>query len=149
MAIYFPNSLQQAIDIELSSVHLTTHLTLAYAFAAVLLCIIGIYSITVSQVLQRHREFGIRMALGIEARRLWVHFVRGHVLTALIGLVLGLLSAAALARMLATLLFGVEAHDVTTFVTVAVVILGVAGLSCIPSLFRLNRVNPADCLRSL
>lgn len=149
MAVYFPNTLRRAIDIELSSVHLTTTLTVAYALAAVLLCVVGIYSVTVSQIVQRHREFGIRMALGIEARRLWVHFARGHVLTASIGLAAGLVGAVAAARLLSSLLFGVEANDIITFASVGALIFAVAVLACVPSFFRLRRVNPADCLRSL
>jgi ABC-type antimicrobial peptide transport system permease subunit len=78
-----------------------------------------------------------------------MHFARGHVLTALVGLALGLIGAAALAQVLTALLFGVEAHDVATFVTVGAIIVVISAIACIPSLFRLQRVNPADCLRSL
>jgi len=77
LAIYFPKTVQQVIETELSSVRLTTRLTLAYALAAVLLCAVGVYSITVSQIWQLKREFGIRMALGIDPARLWSHFARG------------------------------------------------------------------------
>lgn len=149
MAVYFPNALRAVIDTELSSVHLTATLTLAYALAAVLLCAVGIYSLTVSQIAQRHREFGIRLALGIEARRLWLHFARAHVLTAGIGLAAGLLGAASAARWLGSLLFGVETNDPSTFAGVGALVFAVAVLACVPSFFRLRRVNPADCLRSL
>ena len=149
MAIYFPGTLQGVIDTELSSVHLTTRLTFVYALAAVLLCAVGVYSITVSQILQRSREFGIRLALGIAPRPLWVRFARSHLLTAAFGVVCGLVAAALVARVLQSLLFGVEPTDPVTFISVAIGILVVSAIACIPSLFRLERINPAECLRSL
>src|SRR5690606_1299976 len=73
--LYFTGSLDKnTLAIELSSVHLTTRLALVYALAALFLCAVGVYSITVAQVVQRSREFGIRLALGIEPRALWQRF---------------------------------------------------------------------------
>ena len=149
MAIYFPGTVQSVIETELSSVRLTTRLTLVYALAAVLLCAVGVYSITVSQILQRSREFGIRLALGIAPRPLWVRFARAHLLAAAIGVGCGIVAAALVARVLQSLLFGVKPSDPITFFTVAVGIMVVSAIACIPSLFRLERINPAECLRSL
>ncbi len=149
MALYFSSTLGQQIDLTLGSVHLTTRLTLLYAIAAVLLCAIGVYSLTVSQVLQSSREFGIRMALGGEPILLWRNFTRGHLFTALLGVLIGWLAATQVARILKALLYGVDAHNPAIYAGVAGAILLVAILACIPSLFRLKRINPADCLRSL
>ena len=149
LPIYLPATLQGVIEKELGTVRLTMQLTTVYAVAAVLLCAIGVYSLTVSQILQRRREFGIRMALGIEPNRLWVRFARGHLLTAASGVLLGLGAAMAVAHVLQSLLFGVKERDPLTFVAVTLVILLVSALACVPSLFRLQRINPAECLRSL
>jgi putative ABC transport system permease protein len=149
LPVYLPSTLQGVIDGQLGSVHLTSRLTTVFAIAAILLCAVGIYSITVSQILQRNREFGIRMALGIAPQRLWVRFARHHLLVAAVGIGLGLAAAAAVSTILRSLLFGVQPHDVMTFTAVAAMILIVSALACIPSLFRLRRINPADCLRSL
>src|SRR6185295_16578893 len=108
--------------------------------AAVLLCAIGVYSLTVAQVLQSSREFGIRMALGAEPRRLWRDFTRGHLLAALTGVALGLIGASQVVRVLGALLYGVDPHSVVTYAGVALTILLVAALACIPSLFRLKRI---------
>jgi ABC-type antimicrobial peptide transport system permease subunit len=99
--------------------------------------------------MQRNREFGIRLALGIEADQLWLRFVRGHLITAGIGVLLGLVIALGVMRALKSLLFGVQERDAATYTAVAVTILVVSALASIPSLFRLRRINPADCLRSL
>jgi len=149
LAVYFPATIKQQIDLQLSSLHMTTDLTTVFSVAAVLLCAVGVYSLTVAQVLQSSREFGIRMALGAESQRLWRDFTRGHLATALVGVALGLVGASQVVRVLGTMLFGVDPHSVMTYAGVALAILIVAVLACIPSLFRLKRINPADCLRSL
>ena len=149
LTLYFPSTIAAQIETQLSSVRLTSSLTTLFAGAAALLCAIGIYSLTVAQVLQSSRDFGIRMALGAIPRQLWLHFTRGHLLAALIGVVFGLMGASQVVRVLGSLLYGVDPHSITAYSGVALAILVVAALACIPSLFRLRRINPADCLRSL
>lgn len=148
-ALYFPSTIKAEINLTLSSIHMTAGLTSVFAAAAVLLCAIGVYSLTVAQVLQSSRDFGIRLALGAEPRRLWRDFTRGHLITALVGVALGLVGASQLVRVLQSLLYGVDPHSPATYAGVAGAILVVAVLACVPSLFRLRRINPADCLRSL
>lgn len=149
IVLSFPSTIAGQIELMLSSVRMTTDLTTLFAAAAVLLCAIGVYSLTVSQVLQSSREFGIRMALGGEPHRLWLRFSGHLVLNALLGVALGAVATLGLARILASLLHGVRPNHTLTYVAVAVVILAVALLACVPSLFRLKRINPAECLRSL
>ena len=149
LSLYFPSTLKGQIDLTLSSMRMTADLTSVFAAAAVLLCAVGVYSLTVAQVLQSSREFGIRMALGAEPTQLWRHFTQGHLLAALIGVAVGLAAATQVARVLGSLLYGVDPHGGATYAGVALTILIVAALACIPSLFRLKRINPADCLRSL
>ncbi|MCC6414775.1 MAG: ABC transporter permease [Opitutaceae bacterium] len=149
IVLYFAGSSEGTLAIELSSVHLTTRLALVYALAALFLCAVGVYSITVAQVVQRSREFGIRLALGIEPRALWQRFTAGHLIVAGIGVVAGIAATFGVVRVVQSLLFGVSAHDPLVFAGVAILILLVSALACIPSYFRLNRINPADCLRSL
>ncbi|MBL4576782.1 MAG: FtsX-like permease family protein, partial [Opitutaceae bacterium] len=149
ISLYFPSTIAKTIDLMLSSMHMTANLTTVFAVAAVLLCAIGVYSLTVTQVLQSSRDFGIRMALGTEPHQLWVHFTRGHLLTTLVGVLIGLVGASQVARLFGALLFGVDPYSISTYAIVAFTILLVAALACIPSFFRLKRINPAECLRSL
>jgi predicted permease len=148
-SFYFPITIKGVIDRAQSTMRMTKDLITVYALAALLLGAIGVYSLTVAQVMQSSREFGIRMALGAEPQRLWRHFTGGHLVTALIGVGIGLVGAAQAVRVLGALLYGVNPHSPATYVGVALAILVVAALACIPSLFRLKRINPADCLRSL
>jgi ABC-type antimicrobial peptide transport system permease subunit len=70
-------------------------------------------------------------------------------LAAIIGVGLGLVGATQVVRVLGSLLYGVDPRSFPTYAVVALTILAVATLACVPSLFRLKRINPADCLRSL
>jgi hypothetical protein len=146
---YFPDSIKHQIDMVLGFIRLTAKLTTIFALAAVLLCGIGVYSITVAQIMQHNREFGIRLALGIEPHRLWLRFVRGHLITASLGVLLGVVIALAAMHALKSLLYGINERDPLTYAAVAATILVVSGLASVPSLYRLRRINPADCLRSL
>lgn len=143
------NTLRAVIMTELSAIHLTTRLTVVYAAVAVILCAVGVYSLTVSQVLQRRREFGIQMALGIDAHQLWYRFAHSHLLTAGLGVIIGLAAAFLTARVLKALLFGVSTQDPIIFTATATLILVVSAVACLPSLLHLRKINPSDALRSL
>jgi hypothetical protein len=146
---YFGTTLQEVIDRELGSVRLTARLTVVYALAAMVLCAIGVYSVTVSSLLQRSREFGIRLALGMDAVRLWRRFARSHLLLAAAGVLVGMVGAALVAPVLRASLYGVPTRDPMTYLVAALLILSVAGAACLPSLPRLRRISPAECMRSL
>jgi putative ABC transport system permease protein len=114
------------------------------AATGALLAVAGIYGVTAYLVALRTREFGIRMALG--AGVLVLVMCRGAVVVAL-GLVFGMAGAAALTRVLRTLLYGVDAIDPATFVSTAVRLGAVALFACLIPAIRAARVDPAIALR--
>jgi putative ABC transport system permease protein len=119
-----------------------------FALLALLLAGIGLYGLIAYSVAQRTREFGIRYALGAQVRDV-LRLVLGHGarLTAL-GLVLGLLGAAAVARLMETLLFHTTAYDPLVFGGV-VLVLGAIGLlaALLPAL-RATKADPVAALRA-
>jgi macrolide transport system ATP-binding/permease protein len=126
----------------------TAWLVGAFAGAALLLGIVGLYGVVTYSVGQRTREIGIRMALG--ARRAVVYrmvLAEAGRLTAL-GLAIGIMGALAASSLLRGLLFGVRSWDVPTLGAVATV-LGASSLlaSYLPAR-RAASVDPAATLRS-
>ena len=91
-----------------------------------MLAMIGIYGVMAYEVAQRTHEIGIRMALGA-GRGGIVRMIAGQSLpVAMAGIVCGLATAAALARLMRSMLYHVEAIDPITFSSVALLVLAVA-----------------------
>jgi predicted permease len=125
-----------------------TVLLAAFAAMAVGLAALGIFGVMSYAVVQRSREIGIRVALGAhpgDVRRM----VLGHALgLALAGVAIGLAGAAALSRVIRSLLFQVSPTDPATLAGVAAVLLAVALLASDLPARRATRVDPLDALRA-
>jgi ABC-type antimicrobial peptide transport system permease subunit len=122
--------------------------TLAVAAAlALALGGIGLYGVLSYAVARRIQEIGVRMALGARAEAVLGMVVRDGVRVAALGLVVGLVGAAALTRLLQGILFGVEALDPLTFALTSVVLMAVATLAAYLPARRASRVDPASSMR--
>jgi hypothetical protein len=115
---------------------------------ALLLGVIGIYGVIAYSVSQRTREIGIRMALGVEQRDLRRMFLRHGFVLAGIGVAVGIGVAAALMRLMTSMLFEVSPLDVTTYAGVSVVLLAAAMLASYVPARRAASLNPVDALRA-
>jgi len=120
----------------------------AFASLALVLATVGIYSVLAYTVRQRVREIGIRMALGAPVKGLLRMIVIEGLKPTLIGVVLGLVLAAALVRVMATLLFGVSQYDPGTFSMVALLMLAVGISATLIPAYRATRVDPIVTLRA-
>ncbi|MFL6530061.1 MAG: ABC transporter permease [Chthoniobacterales bacterium] len=119
-----------------------------FALLALLLAAIGLYGLIAYSVSQRTREFGIRFALGAQVRDVLQLVVgQGARLTAL-GLVLGLMGAAAIARLMQTLLFRTKAYDPLVFISVACVLAAIGLLAALFPALRAAKADPAAALRA-
>jgi predicted permease len=115
---------------------------------ALLLGIIGLYSVIAYSVSQRRREIGIRSALGAQQRELTGMFVRHAMLLTGGGVLCGLVAALALTRLMSSLLFGIKPTDPATFVVVSMSLLSAAAVSSYLPARRAAAVNPVEALRS-
>jgi putative ABC transport system permease protein len=119
----------------------------AFAGLAVVLAAVGIYSVLAYAVRRRRREIGIRMALGAQITDVVRMVVTEGMTPTLIGLIIGIAGALALGRILATLIYGIQASDPLTFIAVSALLLIVAlSASLIPA-YRAARIEPIKALR--
>jgi putative ABC transport system permease protein len=118
-----------------------------FAVMAVVLASIGIYGVMSYSVTQRSHEIGIRMALGAARRSVLAMVMRQGLVLVGLGVVIGVAGSLALTRLIASQLFGVKPTDPTTFVSVAVTLVGVAALATLIPGMRATRVDPVVALR--
>jgi hypothetical protein len=142
------HSMKQVQSLVLSDRRLPMQLMSVFAFAALVLAAVGVYGVMAYSVAARTREIGVRVALGARPSDVFGMVVRQGMRSAAIGLTAGLLGAAALGRVLTTLLYGVRPTDGVTFAAVAVVLLLVVLAACVVPARRAVRVDPLEALRS-
>jgi ABC-type antimicrobial peptide transport system permease subunit len=141
-------SMDQIVASSISSPRSYAVVSGVFAVVALVMAMIGLYSVMSYFVGQRTREFGVRMALGAGRREvLWLVLRQGFALTSG-GIVLGLAGGAATTHFLDTMLFGLEPLDATTFAAAAVVFMTVAALACLIPARHATNVDPLVALRS-
>jgi predicted permease len=119
-----------------------------FALLGLILSGVGLYSVVSHSVAQRSAEFGIRLALGAQPRRL-LELVLAYGLKLVgLGLVLGLFGALGLGRFLASLMPRMPAADPLNLGLISLLMLVVALLSCLLPALRATRVDPLGVLRS-
>lgn len=124
-----------------------------FGLVAFILSAVGLYGVMSLSVNQRTQEFGIRMALGADAARIFRMVMQQGAWQLAIGLVLGTGAAALLlgvvaAAALQNILFKVNALDPFIYFTVAGLLTAVAAASCFVPARRATRVNPMVALRT-
>jgi putative ABC transport system permease protein len=141
-------TMDEIVEESLGQRPLAMLLLAAFAMLALVLATVGIYSVLAYTVRQRVREIGIRMALGAPVRGLLGMIVVEGLKPTIIGVGLGLVLAAALVRVMSTLLFGVSQHDPGTFSAVAMLMLAVGVFATLLPAYRATRVDPIVTLRA-
>ena len=141
-------TMEEALGDRAAQRRLTMLLVGSFALLALTLGAVGVYGVMAHLVMQRHREIGIRIALGALPREiLGLVLSQGLWLTGA-GIALGLLGAMASTRLLAGLLFGVEPTDLATFLATATTLATVAIAAAFLPALRATRTDPITALRS-
>jgi putative ABC transport system permease protein len=140
-------TMEQAVSETEAPRRFNTVLITSFAFAAILLAVLGIYSIIAFSVASRVQEVAIRMALGSQRAGIVRLILESGAKLAMIGCVVGLAGAVAASGLLRSLLFGVSPFDplVLALAAVGVLLLAVAA-SALPA-FNAASIDPVQALR--
>jgi putative ABC transport system permease protein len=140
-------TLDELVSANVAEPRFRTLLLTIFAAVSLALAAVGLYGVMAFSVSQRRAELGLRMALGADPSDVVRLVLREGMTPVAAGILIGLGGAALLARVMETLLFGVDAFDPLTFGAVALALTAVALAACYLPARRAMRVDPATSLR--
>jgi ABC-type antimicrobial peptide transport system permease subunit len=133
---------------QLRSWTLGASLFTAFGGLALLVAVVGLYSLLAFDVAQRRRDIGIRSALGASGGRLLRETISRGAALALLGTLIGLAVCLLAAPWVQQLLFHVDARDPLVLVLVGGALLAVSGLASVPPALKSARAEPMEALRA-
>jgi putative ABC transport system permease protein len=124
--------------------------TLLFVFAglSLLLAAVGLFGVLSYIVAQRSGEIGIRVALGAQREQVLRMILIDGLRPAILGLFLGLLTSAAVGRLISSILYETAPLDPAVFAAVSGTLLLVAAIACMLPAWRASRLDPAQALRT-
>jgi predicted permease len=148
LAIAVPQTMDAVVAQALGQARLMMWLLGIFAGVALLLASIGIYGAVAYTVEQRTGEIGVRMALGAQTRDVLRLIVDQGMKPVVIGLTIGIVSAFALGRLIASQLYQVSAHNPALLGGATVLLAAIALVACLLPARRATFVNPIEALRA-
>jgi putative ABC transport system permease protein len=115
---------------------------------ALVLGLVGIYGVVAYVATRRTREVGIRLTLGAQQREIRRMLLRHGLVLTSIGIAIGLGAAAAVMRVMTSLLFDVSPVDPLTYVAVGLLLMTATLLASYIPARRISRVDPAVAMRA-
>ena len=140
-------TMEQQVSESLSTERLTAYLSVFFASLALLLTAIGLYGILAYSVTRRTSEIGIRMALGAQRGNVIWLVIREAMAHASAGAIVGIAAVVASAKLIASLLYGVQPHDPWTMVIAILVLALVCAIAAWVPARRASRLDPMVALR--
>ena len=138
---------QQQIDDRFIEERLIARLTSLFGLLALLLAAIGLYGVTAYTVVRRTPEIGIRMALGAERTRVIALVMRGVLLQAVIGLLIGAPVAMLCVRYVKSQLYDITGANFTVMAAAIGTLAAAAAVAGIIPARRAASINPVAALR--
>lgn len=140
-------TISQELERSIAAERLTSAIALFLSALVVAIGCIGIYALMTYDVTRRQREFGVRLTLGATAGRLLATVLRDGAAIVVPALALGLPAQLATSRLLASQLYGVDARDLWTLASVAILLLVVAMGAVFRPAWLASRIDPTTLLR--
>jgi macrolide transport system ATP-binding/permease protein len=141
-------TLEDHVGISLFLQRMAATLLSIFGLLALSLAAIGLYGVMAYSVSQRTRELGIRLSIGAKRGDIFKLILGQGLALSIVGLVGGLVTALAVTRLTANLLYGVTATDPVTFIVISLLLLCVTLLACYFPARRATRVDPIIALRT-
>lgn len=135
------------VRFEFRPVRMAMTMLVSFGVLALVLSAIGLYGVVAFVTSQRTREIAIRLALGADRAQVRSLVLGQGARLAILGAVLGLASAFAATRLLASLLYGVRPYDIPTFLAVPLILVVVSLVASWVPARRATKVDPALTLR--
>jgi ABC-type antimicrobial peptide transport system permease subunit len=146
LPFYSVKSMDDYLDKALLPRRVPMVLASGFALVALLLAAVGIYGVLAYGVAQRHREIGIRLALGSTSREVFGLILREGLTIVVPGLLLGFVGLLSIRHALTTVLYGVTPLDVSVLTYVTGALLAVALIAMLIPARRAAMVSPAIAL---
>lgn len=146
MPLFDIRTMAQREELSLSSRRTSMLLGLAFGILALLLAALGIYAVLAYLVAQRHKEIGIRVALGSTHSRIVKLVLQEGLALVAAGLILGVVGSILLRSVVQNEIYGVAPLDPFILGCVATVFAVVALVACIVPARRAMQVDPAIVL---
>jgi predicted permease len=141
-------TLEEIVSASVATRRMTMMLLVVFAGLALVLALAGVYGVLAYSVARRTQEIGVRIALGAEHRNVLRLIVGQGLRPVVVGVVVGLIAMAWVARLMTTLLFQVRPYDPVTYGAVLAAIAVIGTLACYLPARRVLRVDPATALRA-
>ena len=152
LPLYFVGTPQSHIDASLAGSRILATMFTLFGIVAMLLAAVGIYGVVAFAVSQQTQEFGVRMALGADTRRILRQvLVQGGkplALGLLVGLGLSLALGAVAGEAIGNILYGVSALDPLAYGSVVALVVLVSLVAMLVPARRATRVDPMITLRA-
>jgi putative ABC transport system permease protein len=146
-AVHWTSSMRNELAFEYRSTSFALYLASAFGVGALILAGIGIFATISHNVAGRVPEFAIRLALGATPRTVRLGVLRSALVVATTGTIIGGLLAAAAARGIGQLLYGVSPADPVAYAVAVLALLAIALFACWLPARRAARVDPMQSLR--
>ena len=140
--------LRQIVDYAISPRRFFVLLVSGFAALGLVLAALGIYGVISYLVVRRTQEIGIRIALGATRKKIQLDIIQGTLRLALLGIAVGTVASLAVARWIASLLFGTEPTDPATFAGMVLLLACIALVAGYIPARRASRIDPMMALRS-
>lgn len=122
-------------------------LTGVFGFLALVLALVGVFSVINYSTSRRTREIGIRLALGAQRVDILRMIMKEALFIVVVGVVVGLLMAFASGRLIASFLFANSGADTSIYVSIALLLIAIAMLACFIPAYKATKVDPNEALR--